>query len=59
MFRSGAFVSAGVDPPTQNPEVETFNATAGEYVLDVYDCANGCDPSEGTPGDYDLSVTIN
>ena len=59
VFQSGTFVRAGTDPPTQNPEVETFNATAGEYVLDLYDCANGCDPSEGTPGDYDLTLTIN
>jgi len=27
--------------------------------LDVFDCANGCDEEEGTPGDYDLTVTIN
>jgi hypothetical protein len=34
---------------------------AATYVLDVYDCANGCDtdPPEGTPGDYALTVTIN
>ena len=30
------------------------------YLIDVYDCANGCDSDhEGTPGDYDLTVTIN
>jgi hypothetical protein len=59
VYKSGVIVAAGTDPPTQNPETETFNATAGTYVIDVYDCANGCSPSEGTPGDYDLTVTIN
>jgi hypothetical protein len=42
--------------------IETFSLTLqpATYVLDVYDCANGCDndPVEGTPGDYDLTVTI-
>jgi hypothetical protein len=59
VFRAGTFVRAGTSGPAENPEVETFSALAGEYVLDLYDCANGCDPSEGTPGDYNLTVTIN
>jgi hypothetical protein len=59
VFRAGTLVSAGIDPPTQNPETETFSATEGDYVLDVYDCANGCRSVEGTPGDYNLTVTIN
>ncbi|MEJ0100237.1 MAG: hypothetical protein WDO12_11070 [Pseudomonadota bacterium] len=33
--------------------------TATTYVIDAYDCANGCTSAEGTPGDYDLTVTIN
>ncbi len=50
----GASTSA---PP--GPEVRQFNnLPAGDYVIDAYDCANGCNPSEGTPGDYDLTVTI-
>jgi hypothetical protein len=36
----------------------TFNSAATDYLIDVYDCANGCDESEGTPGDYDITVTI-
>jgi len=34
------------------------------YVIDAYDCANGCPPiddegtPEGTPGDYELTVTL-
>jgi hypothetical protein len=60
VYRAGAFVRAGIDGPTQNPEEEVIvNAAAGDYVLDVYDCANGCEPSEGTPGEYNLTVTIN
>jgi len=31
------------------------------YVIDIYDCANGCppEPQQGVPGDYDLTMTIN
>jgi hypothetical protein len=40
-------------------EATTMPVAGGaEYLIDVYDCANGCDPAEGTPGDYDLTVTI-
>jgi hypothetical protein len=34
-------------------------APNAEYLIDVYDCANGCDPAEGTPGNYDLTVTVS
>jgi hypothetical protein len=57
-FSSGFFRS-GEDPPSENPEVETFTAAAGDYVLEVYDCANGCSSEQGTAGDYDLTVTVN
>ena len=30
-----------------NPETETINAPPGTYVIDVYDCANGCAPTKG------------
>ena len=65
IYRSGVWVVDGTDPPTEYPETETFNVTAGQtYIIDAYDCANGCqldanDNPEGTPGDYDLTVTIN
>ena len=40
-------------------EAETFTADCrGTYLIDVYDCANGCNPSDGD-GDYNLTVTIN
>jgi hypothetical protein len=48
----------GEDGPPQ-PEMGRFNFTAGTtYVLDVYDCANGCSTIQGVAGDYDLTVTI-
>jgi hypothetical protein len=58
VYRNGAIVAAGIEGPTENPEIESFTATAGTYILDVYDCANGCG-DEGTAGDYIITVTIN
>jgi len=59
VMRSGTYVAIEDDPPPQ-PETGTFNVTAGTtYIIDAYDCANGCATEEGTPGDYDLTVTIN
>ena len=58
VFRNGSLVVAATNPPAPN-ESATFQASAGNYVVDVYDCANGCDTAEGTPGDYILTVTIN
>jgi hypothetical protein len=53
----------GTGPPTEYPESQTFQATAGTYVVEVYDCSNGCNPPEPADGsgsgDYDLTVTIN
>jgi hypothetical protein len=46
-------------------ETFTIMLQPATYVLDVYDCANGCvppppgDPPNGTAGDYALTVTIN
>lgn len=61
VFRSGTLVAVGIDPPAA-VEFETFAVLAGEtYIIDAYDCANGCDPDppQGVAGDYDLTVTIN
>ncbi|HEV7607046.1 MAG TPA: PKD domain-containing protein [Steroidobacteraceae bacterium] len=58
VFRNGAFLRSATGPPAAS-EIDTFSAATGEYLLDVYDCANGCDDVEGTPGDYNLTVTIN
>jgi hypothetical protein len=59
VFRDGAFVTSGESGPPQ-PEIKTItNAAAGDYLIDVYDCANGCSAPQGTSGDYDLTVTVN
>jgi len=59
VWRAGTFVRAGDDPPTENPERETFSATPGTYLIDVYDCANGCSTAQGVSGDYNITVTVN
>jgi hypothetical protein len=51
-------------PATSGPSLSGETLTdmptaAAEYLIDVYDCSNGCDPAEGTSGNYDLTVTIN
>jgi hypothetical protein len=58
VWRNGTLVSAGDDAPP-GAETETFNAAPGTYVIDAYDCANGCTTEQGTPGDYDLTLTLN
>jgi hypothetical protein len=59
MRRSGTLVLLENDPPP-GPETGTVAVTANTtYVLDVYDCDNGCSTPQGTSGDFDLTVTIN
>jgi hypothetical protein len=59
MQRAGTYVLAEEDPPPQ-PETGATNFVGGTtYVLEVYDCANGCNTAQGTPGNYNLTVTIN
>ena len=58
LWRAGTFVGASTSAPP-GPETRTFNnLPAGEYLIEAYDCANGCAPPEGVSGDYDLTVTI-
>jgi hypothetical protein len=59
VFRNGAFVNSATNPPAASEQIILNNAAAGEYLIDVYDCANGCDTPEGTPGDYNLTLTVN
>jgi hypothetical protein len=48
----------GFDSPPQ-PETKVVAVTAGKtYVIVVYDCANGCSVASGTPGDYNMTVTL-
>jgi len=58
VWRAGTLIKAGEDPPSAN-EKETFTATPGTYLIDVYDCANGCSTAQGTAGDYNITVTVN
>lgn len=61
MQRSGTFVLVERDSPPQ-PETNAIplSVTPGTtYVLDVYDCANGCSGIEGVAGDYNLTISIN
>ncbi len=59
LYRNGVIVAVGMEGPGENPERETVSLQqTGTYIIDVYDCANGCGDS-GTPGDYNLTVTIN
>jgi hypothetical protein len=57
--RSGTYVMVEEDPPPQ-PETGSASFVGGTtYVFEVYDCANGCNSAQGTPGNYNLTVTIN
>jgi hypothetical protein len=60
MQRGGAYLMIEDDGPPQ-PETGTSPSLVGgtTYVLEVFDCANGCDAAQGTPGNYNLTVTIN
>jgi hypothetical protein len=62
VWRNGEVVALGFGPKEENPETETIeNAEPGTYIIDVYDCANGCDSDQGTssmPGDYTITVTV-
>ncbi|HUQ09502.1 MAG TPA: PKD domain-containing protein [Steroidobacteraceae bacterium] len=60
VYRAGEVEVSGEDPSSENPESEQVSITSGRtYIIDVYDCANGCDTDQGTPGDYNLTVNIN
>jgi hypothetical protein len=63
LFRNGVSLLPFPAGQSGDPGIETtqINLQPATYVLDVYDCANGCEsnPVEGTPGDYALTVTIN
>jgi hypothetical protein len=54
-YRNGQFALAA-----RGAGNESFTiTTAGTYVFDVYECSNGCEVEQGTPGDYDVTVTVN
>jgi hypothetical protein len=56
-FGGGILVTA--QDKTPQPQVGDVPVIAGKtYVIAAYDCANGCNVAQGTPGDYDLTVTV-
>jgi hypothetical protein len=58
VWRAGTLVAVGEDFGAV--ESQTFNVTAGQtYVIDAYECSNGCSGNQGTPGNYTLTVTVN
>ena len=60
VYRDGVVVMAAEGPPATFETSSPFTVTAGRtYLIDVHECANGCSTEQGTPGDYDLTVTIN
>jgi hypothetical protein len=60
VFRAGVPVMSATGPPAQFETSQPFNVTASQtYVIDAYECSNGCSEPQGTPGDYELTVTIN
>jgi hypothetical protein len=59
VYRNGAFVRDATSGPALSETTNFVNAPAGEYLIEVYDCANGCSTEQGIAGDYDLTVTIN
>jgi hypothetical protein len=60
VYRSSPFglARSATSGPAASEATTMPVAGGAEYLIDVYDCANGCDPAENTPGDYDLTVTI-
>jgi hypothetical protein len=62
VWRAGNLVANATNPPA-NQESATFSATPGTYLVEIYDCANGCNPPEpddgSGSGDFDLTVNIN
>jgi hypothetical protein len=55
----GTLIGSGEDAPPGQEEEVFPNLASGNYLLDIYDCANGCSGDQGIPGDYNLTVTIN
>lgn len=64
VWRSGTLVALQFDAPNAEPprtETGSLNVTAGQtYIIEAFDCANGCAPTpvQGVAGDYILTVTV-
>ncbi len=64
VHRSGVLVAVQTNAPDEEPtrtETGSLNVTAGQtYIIEAFDCANGCpaSPAQGVAGDYTLTVTV-
>jgi hypothetical protein len=58
LFENGVLVTSA-EGSTVGSETTSLTLQPATYVIDAYDCANGCSSTEGTPGNYQLTVTIN
>lgn len=59
VHRSDGLSRISQDQPP-GPEVDAFDVSSSlSYIIEAYDCANGCDEEQGTPGDYDLTLTVS
>lgn len=61
VYRAGTLVAIAEQGPPDflQPEVRSFSVQAGQtYLIDAYDCANGCTTQQGTAGNYNLTVTL-
>jgi len=55
VYRNGSFSTTS---EANGNESFTISA-AGTYLFDVYECSNGCSTDQGTPGDYDVTISVN
>jgi hypothetical protein len=65
MYRSGVQILPGAVGQSDSSNAEHNEVASGisvtsgtTYIIDAYDCANGCSTAQGIPGDYDLTVLI-
>jgi hypothetical protein len=55
VYRNGTFALVSEDVGNESFTI----SAAGTYIFDVYECSNGCSADQGTPGDFDVTVTVN
>ena len=59
IYRTGLTIVSAESPPSQSGETADVQINgAATYIIDAYDCANGCSTPQGTPGAYNLTVTV-
>jgi hypothetical protein len=59
VYNNGTLVTLAQGPPARTETSESFNVTAGQtYVIDAYECANGCSSIEGIAGQDSISFNL-